>query len=53
MGDSLAILPRLPRVDNITTDQPYSSGGAMRGDRLVSTTSKYLSSDSRQAEYLL
>lgn len=52
MGDSLAILPRLPRVDNITTDPPYSSGGAMRGDRMGSTTSKYLRSDSRQAAYI-
>lgn len=52
MGDSLAILPHLPRVDNITTDPPYSSGGAMRGDRTSTTTAKYLRSDSRQAEYL-
>lgn len=51
-GDALAILPHLPRVDNITTDPPYSSGGFTRGDRTGTTTSKYLSSGSRQAESL-
>lgn len=52
LGDSLAILPTLPPVDNITTDPPYSSGGAMRGDRTGQASAKYLSSDSKQADYL-
>src|SRR5688572_10335958 len=52
IGDSLTILPTLPRVDNITTDPPYSSGGFTRGDRTGSPTSKYLSSGSRDAEHL-
>lgn len=51
-GDSLAILPTLGRVDLVAADPPYSSGGAMRGDRTGSTTSKYLRSDSKQADYL-
>lgn len=49
-GDALAILPHLPRVDNITTDPPYSSGGFTRGDRTLPTVSKYMRSDSQQAE---
>ena len=55
-GDSLAILPTLEKrhgkVSMVCTDPPYSSGGAMRGDRTGSTSSKYLRSDSAQAEYL-
>ena len=51
-GDSLAILPRLPRVHAVITDPPYSSGGAMRGDRMAAPGSKYLQSDSKQAKYL-
>lgn len=55
-GDSLAILPTLAArhglVDMIAADPPYSSGGAMRGDRTGQTGSKYLRSDSKQAEYL-
>jgi len=43
-GDSLAIIPHLVKrhglVDNITSDPPYSSGGAMRGDRTGQTGSK-------------
>lgn len=48
-GDSLAVLPKLPRVHAVIVDPPYSSGGAMRGDRMGDTRAKYLSSDSKQA----
>lgn len=46
-GDSLLILRDLPSesVDIMITDPPYSSGGMVRGDRMKSTTSKYVSSD--------
>lgn len=54
--DSLAIIPRLADVhglaDAFVSDPPYSSGGAMRGDRTGSTSAKYLRSDSKQADYL-
>lgn len=42
-GDSLAVLPTLPDgcVDAVVTDPPYSSGGAMRGDRLMDRATKY------------
>ena len=54
LGDALAILPQLPGAtfDGLVTDPPYSSGGAFRGDRMASPTTKYLSGDSRQAAYL-
>lgn len=43
-GDALALLRELPTgsVDAVITDPPYSSGGMMRGDRMGSTTSKYV-----------
>ena len=43
IGDSVRLLDRLPpqSVDLFLTDPPYSSGGAFRGDRAQSTTSKY------------
>lgn len=46
-GDALAILPTLAAgsVDVALTDPPYSSGGMFRGDRLQSTRSKYVMSD--------
>lgn len=42
-GEALSTLMDLPDacVDGIVTDPPYSSGGAFRGDRTVSTTLKY------------
>jgi site-specific DNA-methyltransferase (adenine-specific) len=42
-GEALAILRELPTasVDAVNTDPPYSSGGAMRGDRAQATTTKY------------
>lgn len=43
-GDALAILPEVEPFDLLLTDPPYSSGGAMRSDRMTATTSKYTSS---------
>lgn len=55
-GDSLRLLPLLTeegvRVGGIATDPPYSSGGQFRGDRAMDTTTKYLTSNSKQAAYL-
>lgn len=44
-GDSLCLLRDLhnAQVDAVICDPPYSSGGAMRGDRTISTTLKYVS----------
>lgn len=49
-GDALAILPGIPdrSVDCVITDPPYSSGGAFRGDRVMSTGTKYQSSDAEK-----
>lgn len=44
-GDALDILPDLEGVGAVVTDPPYSSGGAFRGDRTVSTVAKYVNSD--------
>jgi site-specific DNA-methyltransferase (adenine-specific) len=43
-GEALAYLRGLPDacVDAVITDPPYSSGGFTRGDRMASTTSKYV-----------
>jgi site-specific DNA-methyltransferase (adenine-specific) len=48
-GDCLFVLPELEEasVDAIVTDPPYSSGGAMRSDRMSSTVSKYVSSGTK------
>lgn len=42
-AEALAVLRSLPSasVDAVITDPPYSSGGAMRGDRTQSTNTKY------------
>lgn len=47
LGDSLATLRTIPTgsVDCLVTDPPYSSGGFTRGDRTMSTRTKYQSSD--------
>jgi site-specific DNA-methyltransferase (adenine-specific) len=52
--NALALLQALPTagVDGLVTDAPYSSGGSFRGDRTGSVSAKYLSTDSKQAEYL-
>jgi site-specific DNA-methyltransferase (adenine-specific) len=51
-GDALALLRSLPTasVDGLVTDNPYSSGGMVRGDRMLGTKVKYSSTDSGQAE---
>ena len=48
-GDALFVLPQLEAesVDLVATDPPYSSGGAMRSDRTVSTVQKYVRSDTQ------
>lgn len=53
-GDCISVLSQLPAasVDAVVTDPPYSSGGAFRGDRMMGTNAKYLSSDSAQKTYL-
>lgn len=45
-GDCLAVMRGLAdaSVDAVVTDPPYSSGGQFRGDRMQSTTSKYVQS---------
>lgn len=47
-GDCLDVLRTLPdaSVDAVVTDPPYSSGGAMRGDRMQGTRQKYCQSSS-------
>lgn len=45
-GDSLWVLTELDTaVDALITDPPYSSGGNFRGDRMGSTVSKYVQTD--------
>lgn len=51
-GDCLEILPTLAGVDAVITDPPYSSGGFTRGDRTMSTKTKYLQSDSGNRDAL-
>ncbi|MDR0443261.1 MAG: site-specific DNA-methyltransferase [Treponema sp.] len=41
LGDCLAVLPTLGKVDAVVTDPPYSSGGFTRGDRTLETSRKY------------
>jgi len=43
-GDSFDVIPALESVDAVITDPPYSSGGSFRGDRMASTSSKYVQS---------
>lgn len=45
-GDCFGVLHDLGGVGAVVTDPPYSSGGAFRGDRMASTLTKYVSSDS-------
>lgn len=44
-ADALEILPTLRDVDALITDPPYSSGGMVRGDRMMTTRAKYQSTD--------
>jgi len=46
-GDMFDILPTLSGIGAVITDPPYSSGGAFRGDRAMSTTAKYVRSDTQ------
>lgn len=41
-GDCFTVLHELNGIDAFVTDPPYSSGGAFRGDRTVSTVNKYV-----------
>lgn len=44
-GEARAVLPGLQGFDLLLTDPPYSSGGMVRGDRMLPTTVKYVNSD--------
>jgi site-specific DNA-methyltransferase (adenine-specific) len=44
-GDCFDILHDLDGIGAVITDPPYSSGGAFRGDRTMSTVTKYVNSD--------
>lgn len=44
-GDMFDVLPTLSGIGAVITDPPYSSGGAFRGDRAMSTTAKYVNND--------
>jgi site-specific DNA-methyltransferase (adenine-specific) len=47
LGDCLELASELPRIEALITDPPYSSGGMVRGDRMQSTATKYVQTDSR------
>lgn len=48
LGDALGVLHSLQgEFDAVITDPPYSSGGAFRGDRTVSTSMKYVGTEQR------
>jgi len=51
MGDCLDYLRTLPdnSVDAVITDPPYSSGGMFRGDRIGTTVTKYVQTDTLTA----
>jgi site-specific DNA-methyltransferase (adenine-specific) len=57
-GDAMQVLSQLPSArltasggfSAIITDAPYSSGGAFRGDRMLSTRDKYVQSGQREAQ---
>jgi site-specific DNA-methyltransferase (adenine-specific) len=44
-GDCFEHLHNLTDIGALITDPPYSSGGAMRGDRMASTATKYVNND--------
>lgn len=48
-GEGLALLRELPSasVDALITDEPYSSGGAFRGDRAAAPSEKYVLNGTR------
>jgi site-specific DNA-methyltransferase (adenine-specific) len=41
-GEAITILAQLRDLGAIVTDPPYSSGGQFRGDRMASTSTKYV-----------
>lgn len=46
-GDCFDLLHDLSGIGAVVTDPPYSSGGAMRSDRAMSTSTKYVNSDTQ------
>ena len=54
VGDVLDVLAHYDGepFDAVLTDPPYSSGGATRGDRMASTLTKYVNSDSGNQDRL-
>ena len=52
LGDCLHVLNDIEQVDSVITDPPYSSGGMVRGDRMQSTKTKYMLSDSGNQQRL-
>lgn len=52
LGDALIVLPQLDvAAEALIADPPYSSGGAVRGDRMQSTVSKYVQHDAKGAAH--
>ena len=51
-GEAFGWLRGLPSasVDAVITDPPYSSGGAVRGDRMNGTSTKYVSSNTKDTD---
>jgi site-specific DNA-methyltransferase (adenine-specific) len=47
-GDCFGILHTLQNLDAVITDPPYSTGGAFRGDRTISTVTKYVQNSVQQ-----
>ena len=47
LGDCLGLASRLPPIEALITDPPYSSGGMVRGDRMQATSAKYINTDSK------
>lgn len=45
LADCFDVLHELHGVGAVVTDPPYSSGGAFRGDRAMTTVTKYVNSD--------
>ena len=55
LGESLEVLQSLEpgSVDAVITDPPYSSGGMVRGDRVMGVHAKYVSTDSGSGNALV
>jgi site-specific DNA-methyltransferase (adenine-specific) len=51
-GDAMQVLPKIGVIaDALITDPPYSSGGAVRGDRMSPPSRKYVSSKATGATH--